>query len=150
MFCDNEKFKIKKNLKKDIISIDRETGAGCKIVKLSLDDNTMTPYNTNGLLTIASRKYLNKNLIFVDESIPFDDIYLMNNINSLQQTCRNNSFPKKIDNYNKTAYSFYNNNSPGKTDTKIENIEKAESRTINPGDAYNYGKVKFHFLKKTK
>ena len=149
VFSDNEKIKIKKNLKKDIIGIDKETGAGCKIVKLSLDDNTITPYNTNGLLTIASRKYLNKNLIFVDESTPFDDIYLMKNINNMQQTCRNNSFPKKTNNYNKTASVFYNNNSPDKKDTKIEkNIEKVESKTINQGDAYNYGRVKFHFLKK--
>ena len=151
VFSDKEKIKIKKNLKKNIISIDKETGAGCKIVKLSLDDNTMTTYNTNGLLTIASRKYLNKNLIFVDESTPFDDIYLMKNINSMEQTCRNNSFPKKTNNYNKTASIFYNNNSPGKKDTKIEkNKEKVESKTINQGDAYNYGKVKFHFLKKAK
>ena len=151
MFSDDEKIKLKKNLKKEIIGIDKETGAGCKIVKLSLGDNTMTPYNTNGLLTIASRKYLNKNLIFFDESTPFDDIYLMNNINSMQQTCRNNSFPKKSNNYNKTASVFFNNKSPVKKDIKIEkDIEKAESKTINQGDPYNYGKVKFHFLKKNK
>ena len=98
MFSDDEKIKIKKNLKKEIIGIDKETRAGCKIVKLSLGDNNMIPYNTNGLLIIASRKYLNKNLIFFDVSTPFDDIYLMNSINCMQQTCRNNSFPKKSNN----------------------------------------------------
>ena len=45
MFSDDEKIKIKKNLKKEIIGIDKETRAGCKIVKLSLGDNNMIPYN---------------------------------------------------------------------------------------------------------
>ena len=125
------------------MGIDKETGIGCKIVRLSFDDNTITPYNTNGLLTIASKKYLNKHLIKVDESTPFDDIYL----NIMYHTFRtSNSFPKKKMNYNKTTETF--NNSGLDKIYKNNNKENKASKTISQNDAYNYGKVKFHLKKK--
>ena len=124
------------------MGIDKETGIGCKIVKLSFDDNTMTPYNTNGLLTIASKKYLNKHLIRVDESTPFDDIYL-----NMYHTFRtSNSLPKKKMNYNKTTEIFYNNDID--KIYKNNNKENRASKTINQNDAYHNGKVKFHLIKK--
>ena len=99
------------------ISLDKKTNKGCKIVKLSLDENIMTPYNTNGLLTMASKKYLNNHLIKVDESTPFNDIYLLKNLNDKN----NNSYPKKNSNYSKTTQEFYNsNNSNLKNNTIVK------------------------------
>ena len=136
------------NNNKQISLNKKKANKGYKIVKLSLDENIMTPYNTNGLLTIASKKYLNNHLIKVDESTPFNDIYLLKNLNDKN----NNSYPKKNSNYSKTTQEFYNsNNSNIKNNTmyKYENSkEKKASKTINLVDAYHYGNVKFHFLKK--
>ena len=56
----NDKSKNKNDM---IISMDKETGVGCNIVKLSIDDDNITPYNTNGLITMASNKFLRKNLL---------------------------------------------------------------------------------------
>ena len=146
----NEKIKNKNDFKNNQFDVDRETGTGYKVVKLSFDE-TITPYNTNGLLTIASKKYLNRHLIFADDSTPYDDIYLLknNSANYMYHTCRNsNSYPKNKNNYNRTAQIFFKNNSPG-TKNKNEKIkDNLDSKTISQCDAYQYGKVKFHLIKK--
>ena len=147
----NEKIRNKNDINKNKqFDIDQETGTGYKVVKLSFDE-TMTPYNTNGLLAIASKKYLNKELIFMDESTPYDDIYSMKNMNmfnTFNASRNSNSSPKrnnKNNHSNKTTQIFLNNNSFKK---KIK--ENLELKTINPGDAFNYGKVRFHLIKKKK
>ena len=138
---------IKKNLpnkRNRQMSIDIDTGIGCNVIKLSLNNNLMTPYNTNGLLTIASKKYLNKHLIKIEDSTPLDDVYLFNNINNLYQTYRShsNSLHKKQLNNIKAAQMILNN-SP-------KNKEKEASKATNISNAYNYGEVKFHHLNKNK
>ncbi len=130
---------INKNNKQ--VCIDKETGTGCKIVKISFDENSMTPYNTNGLLTIASKKYLNRHLIKVNESTPLDDIYL-----NMYQTYKNNSYPKKTINYSKTTNIFFNNNSVDNVDEN--KIGKTNINAINHNFKLKYGKVKFHYIKK--
>ena len=135
-----------------IIGIDKETGAGCNFVELFFNGNTMTPYNTNGLLTLACKKYLNKNLIYVDESTPYDDIYLMNNMymNYTNRNYRkNNNVPKKnnsYDNYEIKKQKTYNKSQ----EKRINKKEKISSKIINPSEAYIIGKVKFHLLQKKK
>jgi hypothetical protein len=128
-----EYYKYKNNNKQ--MYIDNETGAGCKVVKLSFDDNVMTPYNTNGLLTIANKKYLNKHLIKIDESTPLDDIYI-----NMYKTYRNNSYPKKKMNSTKTSENF--NSSIDKIDVK------PNLKMINSNIKFHYGNVKFHLNKK--
>jgi hypothetical protein len=152
LFNKNEKKENNNDFKENQFDVDSETGTGYKVVKLSFDE-TMTPYNTNGLLTIASKKYLNKHLIFADDSTPYDDIYLLKNskANDMYHTCRNsNSYPKNNNNYNRTAQIFFKNNNLG-TKNKNEKIkDNSASKTINQCDAYQYGKVKFHLIKKNK
>ena len=152
LFNKNEKIKNNNDFKNNQFDVDKETGTGYKVVKLSFDE-TMTPYNTNGLLTIASKKYLNKHLIFADDSTPYDDIYLLKNskANDMYHTCRNsNSYPKNNANYNRTAQIFFKNISLG-TKNKNEKIKvNLASKTISQFDAFQYGKVKFHLIKKNK
>lgn len=132
--------------------IDKETGVGYNFVKLSFNGNTMTPYNTNGLLTLACKKYLNKNLIYVDESTPYEDIYLMNKMymNYTNQNFKNNnSYTKK--NYSYDNYDIITQKSNNKNQEKRNNKnEKNFSKTINPSEAYIIGKVKFNLLQKKK
>ena len=125
---------INNNINNKQMYIDNETGAGCKVVKLSFDDNIMTPYNTNGLLTIANKKYLNKHLIKIDESTPLDDIYI-----NMYKTYRNNSYPKKKMNSMKTSEIF---------NSSIEKIAKPNLKMINSNIKFHYGNVKFHLNKK--
>ena len=135
------------------LGLDKETAIGYKVVKLSFDE-TMTPYNTNGLLTIASKKYLNKHLIFMNKSTPYDDIYLMKNssVNNMYLTYRNsNSYPKKNNNnYNRTTQIFFNDYSFNSKDKNEKIKENLALKSINQSVAYQYGKVKFHLIKKTK
>ena len=150
------------------MNIDIDTGIGCNVIKLSLDGITMSPYNTNGLLTIASKKYINKHLIKMEDSSPLDDIYLFNSINNLYQTYRSHSNSRKKNMTNNSKNNKISrmllNNSPLKKDQifvknkekdkifgknknkdKEEILEKEASKTINQSHAYLYGKVKFHF-----
>ena len=143
-----------KNNNNNKINIDEETNNKmCKFIKLSLDDNMMTPYNTNGLLTIASKKYINNHLIKVDQSTPLNDIYLLQKMNEAQNSKSNNSCPKNMSN-NKTTRDINNDNNLNKKSKEINKNENSKDKktikVINKGDAYQYGDVKFHFLKKQK
>ena len=84
---------------------------------------------------------MNRHLIKVNESTPLDDIYL-----NMYQTYKNNSYPKKTINYNKTTNLFFNNNSVDNVDEN--NNEKTNTNAINQNFKLKYGKVKFHFIKK--
>ena len=75
----NDKSK-NKNKNGMIISIDKETGVGCNIVKLSIDDDNITPYNTNGLITMASNKFFKKKFIKSEESTSFSFDNIFSNI----------------------------------------------------------------------
>ena len=137
--------------KNNKMNIGEETNKMCKFVKLSLDDNIITPYNTNGLLTIASKKYLNNHLIKIDESTPLNDIYLLEKLNEMKTSKNNNSYPKNMSNSSKITREINNDNlnKKNKGIYKNENSkDKKATKTINQGEAYQYGDVKFHFLKK--
>ena len=99
----NKKIKNKSVLNK--YSIDKETGVGCKVVKLALEDDSVTPYNTNGLLTMASNKFLKKRLIKSDESLSFSFDNIFSNIYQYQTNRHfmNNKKPK----CNKTVQAFF-------------------------------------------
>ena len=99
----NEKIK-NKNIKNKL-SIDKETGVGCKVVKLSFEDDSITPYNTNGLLTMASNKFLKKSLIKSDESMSFSFDSIFSNI--YQYQTNRNFLNKKKPRYNKTVQAFF-------------------------------------------
>ena len=98
----NKKIKNKSVLNK--YSIDKETGVGCKVVKLALEDDSVTPYNTNGLLTMASNKFLKKRLIKSDESLSFSFDNIFSNIYQYQTNRHfmNNKKPR----CNKTVQAF--------------------------------------------
>ena len=99
----NKKIKNKNVLNK--YSIDKETGVGCKVVKLALEDDSVTPYNTNGLLTMASNKFLKKRLIKSDESLSFSFDNIFSNIYQYQTNRHfmNNKKPR----CNKTVQAFF-------------------------------------------
>ena len=99
----NKKIKNKSFLNK--YSIDKETGVGCKVVKLALEDDSVTPYNTNGLLTMASNKFLKKRLIKSDESLSFSFDNIFSNIYQYQTNRHfmNNKKPR----CNKTVQAFF-------------------------------------------
>ena len=99
----NKKIKNKSVLNK--YSIDKETGVGCKVVKLSFEDDSVTPYNTNGLLTMASNKFLKKKLIKSDESLSFslDNIFT----NMYQYQTNRHFINNKKPRCNKTVQAFF-------------------------------------------
>ena len=99
----NKKIKNKSVLNK--YSIDKETGVGCKVVKLSFEDDSITPYNTNGLLTMASNKFLKKKLIKSDESLSFSFDNIFTNMYQYQTNRHfiNNKKPR----CNKTVQAFF-------------------------------------------
>ena len=98
----NIKIKNKNNLK---YSIDKETGVGCNVVKLSIEDDSVTPYNTNGLLTMASNKFLKKRLIKSDESLSFSFDNIFSNI--YQYQINRNYIRKKKPKGNKTTRALF-------------------------------------------
>ena len=86
-------------------SIDKETGVGCNVVKLSIEDDSITPYNTNGLLTMASNKLLKKRLIKSDESLSFSFDNIFSNI--YQYQINRNYIRKKKQKGNKTTQALF-------------------------------------------
>ena len=99
----NKKIKNKSVLNK--YSIDKETGVGCKVVKLALEDDSVTPYNTNGLLTMASNKFLKKRLIKSDESLSFSFDNIFSNI--YQYQTNRHLLKNKKPRCNKTVQAFF-------------------------------------------
>ena len=94
-------------------SIDKETGVGCNIVKLSIEDNSITPYNTNGLLTMASKNMLKRRLIGPEESMSFSFDNIFSNI--FQYQWNRHIINKKKPLCSKTVHAFFGND---KTDFK--------------------------------
>ena len=130
-------------------SIDKETGVGCKVVKLSIEDDSITPYNTNGLITMASNQFLNRRLNKSEEGLPFSFDNIFSNINQNQNpTKRKNNLPKKPK-ANKNIQTFY-----GKDEINFEkvlndidnNIKKEFSKTINNIN-FDNEIIKFNFSK---
>ena len=114
----------KKNMK---LSIDKETGVGCKIVKLAIEDDSITPYNTNGLITMASNQFLNNQDAM---SFSFDNIF--SNIYQYQ-TKRKYIFSKKPK-CHRTIQAFYGDDKINfeKILSSIDNnIKKEFSKTLN-------------------
>ena len=97
----NKKIKNKSVLNK--YSIDKETGVGCKVVKLALEDDSVTPYNTNGLLTMASNRLLKKKLIKQNDSMSFDNIFS----NIYQYQTNRHLLKNKKPRCNKTVQAFF-------------------------------------------
>ena len=125
----NKKIKNKSVLNK--YSIDKETGVGCKVVKLSLEDESVTPYNTNGLLTMASNKFLKRRLIKSDESLSFSFDNIFSNIYQYQTNRHylNNKKPR----CNKTVQAFFGddkNNFDRILNSIDNNIKKEMYKTI--------------------
>ena len=112
-------------------SIDKETGVGCNIVKLSIEDNSITPYNTNGLLTMASKNMLKRRLIGPEESMSFSFDNIFSNI--FQYQGNRNIVNKKKPLCSKTVHAFFGND---KTDFKNilnsidDNIKNEMAKTI--------------------
>ena len=112
-------------------SIDKETGVGCNIVKLSIEDETITPYNTNGLLTMASKNMLKRRLIGPEESMSFSFDNIFSNI--FQYQGNRNIVNKKKPLCSKTVHAFFGND---KTDFKNilnsidDNIKNEMAKTI--------------------
>ena len=99
----NDKMK-NKNLKNKF-SIDKETGVGCKVVKLSFEDDSITPYNTNGLLTMATNKFLKKRSVKPDESLSFSFDSIFSNI--YQHQSNRNNINQNRTRCNKTVQAFF-------------------------------------------
>lgn len=124
--------KNKNSNKNNNYSIDKETGVGCNVVKLSIQDDSITPYNTNGLITMASNRLLNRKLNKSEEGMSFSFDNIFSNIYQYQ-TKRKNILTKKPK-CNKTIQTFYR-----KDDIDVEkvlntidnNIKKEFSKTIN-------------------
>ena len=112
-------------------SIDKETGVGCNIVKLSIEDNSITPYNTNGLLTMASKNMLKRRLIGPEESMSFSFDNIFSNI--FQYQGNRHIINKKKPLCSKTVHAFFGND---KTDFKNilnsidDNIKNEMAKTI--------------------
>ena len=101
-------------------------------MKLSIQDDSITPYNTNGLITMASNRLLNRKLNKSEEGMSFSFDNIFSNIYQYQ-TKRKNILTKKPK-CNKTIQTFYR-----KDDIDVEkvlntidnNIKKEFSKTIN-------------------
>jgi len=141
-----------KNKKSINYNIDKETGVGCNVVKISIDDDSITPYNTNGLLTIALKKFLKRKLIKSEESMSFsfDSIFLSNIYQ--YQTNRSKTI-KKNQGCNKTVHAFFGNDkiffdkdllSSINTNNKKEVFTK-----INKNEPIDKGKIKYTIIKKS-
>ena len=64
------------NIKDNQNNIDKEIGKDYKKVVLDPKEIIITPYNSNGLITLVNRKYENRHLI-KENSTPSEEIYLM-------------------------------------------------------------------------
>ena len=127
------KIKLIKNKNQNIMKygIDKETGVGCNIVKLSIEDATITPYNTNGLLTMASKNILKRRLFKQEESMSFSFDNIFSNIFQYQENKHHKNRKKHL--CSKTVQAFFGDD---KTDFKDvvnsidDNIKKEMAKTI--------------------
>ena len=140
----------KKN-KNNNYSIDKETGVGCNIVKLSIEDNSITPYNTNGLIKMASNQLLNRKLNKSEEGMSFSFDNIFSNIYQIQ-TKRKNILTKKPQ-CNKTIQTFHEKNNidvEKVLNTIDNNIKKEFSKTINNNISFDNEIIRYNLNKNKK
>ena len=136
----NDKSK-NKNKNGMIISIDKETGVGCNIVKLSIDDDNITPYNTNGLITMASNKFFKKKFIKSEESTSFSFDNIFSNIcNYTKNIDMNNNLQNII--CNKTLQALLGDDKNNLNINSVDNnLIKEINKVIKKNETFDDGKI---------
>ena len=143
----NDKSK-NKNKNGMIISIDKETGVGCNIVKLSIDDDNITPYNTNGLITMASNKFFKKKFIKSEESTSFSFDNIFSNIcNYTKNIDMNNNLQNII--CNKTLQALLGDDKNNLNINSVDNnLIKEINKAIKKNETFDDGKIMLNKNKK--
>ena len=143
----NDKSK-NKNKNGMIISIDKETGVGCNIVKLSIDDDNITPYNTNGLITMASNKFFKKKFIKSEESTSFSFDNIFSNIcNYTKNIDMNNNSQNII--CNKTLQALLGDDKNNLNINSVDNnLIKEINKVIKKNETFDDGKIMLNKNKK--
>ena len=143
----NDKSK-NKNKNGMIISIDKETGVGCNIVKLSIDDDNITPYNTNGLITMASNKFFKKKFIKSEESTSFSFYNIFSNIcNYTKNIDMNNNLQNII--CNKTLQALLGDDKNNLNINSVDNnLIKEINKVIKKNETFDDGKIMLNKNKK--
>ena len=141
----NDKSKNKNGM---IISIDKETGVGCNIVKLSIDDDNITPYNTNGLITMASNKFFKKKFIKSEESTSFSFDNIFSNIcNYTKNIDMNNNLQNII--CNKTLQALLGDDKNNLNINSVDNNLIKENNKVNKkNENFDDGKIMLNKNKK--
>ena len=143
----NDKSK-NKNKNGMIISIDKETGVGCNIVKLSIDDDNITPYNTNGLITMASNKFFKKKFIKSEESTSFSFDNIFSNICHYKNNIdMNNNLQNII--CNKTLQALLGDDKNNLNINSVDNnLIKEINKVIKKNETFDIGKIMLNKNKK--
>ena len=143
----NDKSK-NKNKNGMIISIDKETGVGCNIVKLSIDDDNITPYNTNGLITMASNKFFKKKFIKSEESTSFSFDNIFSNICHYKKNIdMNNNLQNII--CNKTLQALLGDDKNNLNINSVDNnLIKEINKVIKKNETFDDGKIMLNKNKK--
>lgn len=143
----NDKSK-NKNKNGMIISIDKETGVGCNIVKLSIDDDNITPYNTNGLITMASNKFFKKKFIKSEESTSFSFDNIFSNICHYKNNIdMNNNLQNII--FNKTLQALLGDDKNNLNINSVDNnLIKEINKVIKKNETFDDGKIMLNKNKK--
>ena len=142
----NDKSK-NKNKNGMIISIDKETGVGCNIVKLSIDDDNITPYNTNGLITMASNKFFKKKFIKSEESTSFSFDNIFSNICNYTKNIDMNNLQNII--CNKTLQTLLGDDKNNLNINSVDNnLIKEINKVIKKNETFDDGKIMLNKNKK--
>ena len=143
----NDKSK-NKNKNGMIISIDKETGVGCNIVKLSIDDDNITPYNTNGLITMASNKFFKKKFFKSEESTSFSFDNIFSNIcHYTKNIDMNNNLQNII--CNKTLQALLGDDKNNLNINSVDNnLIKEINKVIKKNETFDDGKIMLNKNKK--
>ena len=142
----NDKSK-NKNKNGMIISIDKETGVGCNIVKLSIDDDNITPYNTNGLITMASNKFFKKKFIKSEESTSFSFDNIFSNICNYTKNIDMNNLQNII--CNKTLQALLGDDKNNLNINSVDNnLIKEINKVIKKNETFDDGKILLNKNKK--
>ena len=143
----NDKSK-NKNKNGMIISIDKETGVGCNIVKLSIDDDNITPYNTNGLITMASNKFFKKKFIKSEESTSFSFDNIFSNICHYTKNIDMNNNSQNII-CNKTLQALLGDDKNNLNINSVDNnLIKEINKVIKKNETFDDGKIMLNKNKK--
>ena len=141
----NDKSKNKNGM---IISIDKETGVGCNIVKLSIDDDNITPYNTNGLITMASNKFFKKKFIKSEESTSFSFDNIFSNICHYTKNIDMNNNSQNII-CNKTLQALLGDDKNNLNINSVDNnLIKEINKVIKKNETFDDGKIMLNKNKK--